>query len=207
MQALIICLTTLLLVACGGQEKLDALPAGATVLILGDSLSYGTGAKEGEDYPARLAQSTGWEIVNAGVPGDTSEQGLARLPDLLSAHEPKVLMVALGGNDFLTKAAASVTIANLKRIIEQGKVAGATVVLIAIPNFEPVKAALGGLEDHPLYAELAADMQVPLIENTFSDILSDNALKADYVHPNAKGYQQVERNLRSALKTLGLLAE
>ncbi|MFW5440686.1 MAG: GDSL-type esterase/lipase family protein [Methylophilaceae bacterium] len=199
-------LLTLVLIACGGSEKLPAIPAGSTVLILGDSLSYGTGADKGQDYPTLLAKNTAWNIVNAGVPGDTSEQGLARLPGLLEQHQPIVLMIALGGNDFLRKVAVSETFANLKKIIQTAQSKNRTILLIAIPDYQPVKAAFGGLEDHSLYATLAEEMQVPLLEGIFSPVLSKNALKTDYVHPNAQGYQAVEVQLRESLAELGLVA-
>ena len=105
---LAICFITCCLAACNSKEKLPAIPAGSTVLILGDSLSFGTGAGKGQDYPTLLAVNTGWNIINAGVPGDTSAQGLARLPDLLEVHQPTVLMVELGGNDFLMRHPATV---------------------------------------------------------------------------------------------------
>ena len=95
-----------LLTACGKPAH-EPIPAGATVLILGDSISYGTGANKGEDYPTLLAARTGWNIVNAGVPGDTSAGGLERLPDLLEEHAPKFVIVELGGNDFLQQQASS----------------------------------------------------------------------------------------------------
>lgn len=77
---------TLVLVACSSAPKLAVIPVGTTVLILGDSLSYGTGVAEGQDYPSLLAQYSGWDIVNAGTSGNTSAQGLARLPGLLDGH-------------------------------------------------------------------------------------------------------------------------
>ncbi len=206
-QCIIMCMLIVMVTACGDSEKLPAIPAGSTVLILGDSLSFGTGADKGQDYPALLAKSSGWNIINAGVPGDTSAQGLTRLPSLLEAHQPAVLMVELGGNDFLTKVPVSETIANLKAIIQTGQSKGIAVTLIAIPDYQPVKAAFGGLEDHHLYSTLANEMQVPLIEDTFSSVLGKNSLKADYVHPNAAGYRQVEENLRESLQSLGLLAD
>lgn len=197
----------LIVTACGGGEKLAAIPAGSTVLILGDSLSFGTGAEKGQDYPTLLAKSSGWNVINAGVPGDTSAQGLARLPSLLEAHQPAFLVVELGGNDFLKKVPLSETIANLKTIIQTGQSKGITVTLIAIPDYQPIKAAFGGLEDHRLYSTLANEMQVSLVEDVFSSVLGKNSLKADYVHPNAAGYQQVEENLRESLQSLGLLAD
>lgn len=199
-------LITTILIACGSSEKLPAIPTGATVLILGDSLSYGTGASEGQDYPALLAQSTGWNIINAGIPGDTSAQGLARLPELLEEHQPKLLMIVLGGNDFLQKQPIAQTEANLRAIVQSAKSQNIPSLLIAIPDYQPIKAALGSLSDHALYAALAEDVQTPLVEDIFSPVLSKNSLKADYVHPNAQGYQAVEVALRKSLIELGLLA-
>jgi acyl-CoA thioesterase I len=195
------------LVACNSGQKLPILPPDSTVLILGDSLSYGTGATKGEDYPTLLAQSTGWRIVNAGVPGDTTEQGLARLPDLLAEHQPTLLMIELGGNDFLKKVPIAQTERNLKAIIEQAKRHQIRTLLIAIPDYQPVKAAFGGLSDHALYGKLSKETETPLIEEIFSEVLSKNALKADYVHPNAQGYRQVEAQLRASLIDLGLLKD
>src|SRR5512139_2848744 len=96
-----------LLAACGGERPYSALPANANVVILGDSLTYGTGAGKGEDYASILTASTGWNIINAGVPGDTSANGLERLPDLLTGQDAggqriDLLIVELGGNDFLS---------------------------------------------------------------------------------------------------------
>ncbi len=195
------------LVACNSEQKLPVLPPDSAVLILGDSLSYGTGATKGEDYPTLLAQNTGWRIVNAGVPGDTTAQGLARLPNLLLEHQPSLLIVELGGNDFLKKVPIAQTENNLKAIIEQAKHNQIMTLLIAIPDYQPAKAAFGGLSDHALYEKLSKETETPLIEEIFSEVLSNNALKADYVHPNAVGYQQVETKLRASLIDLGLFKE
>ncbi len=138
------------------------------------------------------------------MPGDTAADGLDRLPALLERYEPTLLMIELGGNDLLRKVAISETIANLKQLIQTTQSKNIATLLIAIPDYKPLKAAFGGLEDHALYATLAEEMQVSLIENAFSSVLSKHSLKADYVHPNAKGYQQVEKNLRESLTELGL---
>lgn len=196
---------TFTLLACSNEQKLASIPPDSTVLILGDSLSYGTGATKGEDYPTLLAQSTGWRIINAGVPGDTTEQGLARLSNLLVEHQPSLLVVELGGNDFLKKVPITETENNLKAIIEHAKHNQIKTLLIAIPDYQPVKAAFAGLSDHKLYEKLSQETDTPLIEDIFSEVLSNNALKADYVHPNAQGYLQVEAQLRASLIDLGLL--
>lgn len=195
-----------LIAACSENAKYAAIPKGATVLILGDSLSYGTGAKEGEDYPALLAKATGWSIVNKGIPGDTSAGGLERLPDLLTEYQPQLLIVELGGNDFLHQVPQSQTEANLKAILSLAKAQNIKTILLAIPEFNALRAAVGNLSDHPMYEKLATEMATPLITDVFSDVLSDKALKADQIHPNAAGYSKVNEKIYETLKKSGFVS-
>jgi acyl-CoA hydrolase len=195
-------------VACSKtEEKYAAIPQGATVLILGDSLSYGTGANAGtntgEDYPSLLATKTGWQIINAGVPGDTSADGLVRLPALLQKHQPKLLIVELGGNDFLHNVSQTNTVANLKAILAEAKATAVPTVMVAIPELSAFRAAVGNLQDHALYEALAQETNTPLISNVFSEVLSDNTLKADQIHANAKGYAVVSELLYRKLAEFG----
>ena len=196
----------LVLLACG--EKYPPQPAivqGATVLILGDSLSFGTGAKPEEAYPVLLEKTTGWHIVNAGVPGDTTSGGLQRLPDLLETHQPKLLLIELGGNDLLRQVSPKQIEENLKSIIAQAKTLGVPVALVAIPEISPFMAAVGNLSDHPLYARVAEETQVPLVTDVFSDVLSKRDLKSDQIHPNAQGYAVVASEMEKVLKALGFI--
>jgi acyl-CoA hydrolase len=206
MKKLIYLLFILILASCGShKEKYAAIPQGATVLILGDSLSYGTGANAGEDYPTLLAKTTGWNIINEGIPGDTSQGGLERLPALLEEHHPKLLIVELGGNDFLHQAPQSETLSNIKAILSLAKTQGVTTILMAIPEFSPLKAAVGNLSDHPLYEAIAKETTTPLIADVFADVLSDATLKSDQIHPNVQGYAQVSKNVATKLKLLGFV--
>lgn len=206
MKKLIYLLYIFTLVSCGKSvEKYAAIPQGSTVLILGDSLSYGTGANAGEDYPSLLAKTTAWKIINEGVPGDTTAGGLERLPALIQQHQPKLLIVELGGNDFLHKVPQTKIIANLKAILANAKAAGVPTALVAIPEVSALRAAIGNLQDHPLYEKLAQETATPLITEVFSAVLSDNVLKADQIHPNAKGYVEVGKIMDEKLKELGFL--
>lgn len=212
LQRVIFVFALLLLVACERDYRYAPLPTLSNVVILGDSLTYGTGAAEGEDYATLLANQTGWNVINAGVPGNTSSDGLARLQEFIDAHvsgEQKIdlLIVELGGNDFLKRLPQAELIENLKSILAQSKASGIQTALIAIPELSPVGAAFGTLSDHPLYKELAADTNTPLLEGVFTEVLSDNKLKADPIHPNAAGYQVVAESVLQALMDLGLLAQ
>lgn len=200
----ILCVLLIGLSACSKQEKYTAIPKGATVLVLGDSLTYGTGANEGEDYPTLLANKTGWVIVNAGVAGDTSAAGLERLPALLTKYQPQLLIVELGGNDILHQLPQTQTEVNLKAILSLTKAQNVKTVLVAIPEFNALKAAMGSLDDHPMYAAIAKENSTPLIKNIFSNVLSDRSLKADQVHPNAAGYAEVANKMHAACIDLGL---
>lgn len=198
--------------SCGKEHKFVPLPTTSNIVILGDSLTYGTGAGKGEDYASILASDTGWNVINAGVPGNTTSDGLARLTDFLDAHktgEQKIdfLIIELGGNDFLKRVPEEETVRNLKAILMQAKASSIQTALLAIPEYSPIGAAFGNLSDHPLYEKLAKETDTPLIEDLFSDVLAKNSLKADYIHPNAEGYRLVESNLREALIDLGFFAK
>lgn len=197
-------LLALLLAGCGGPKQ-PALPAGTVVLVLGDSITHGTGAAPGEDYPALLASRTGWQVINAGVPGDTTADALQRLPALLERHAPRLLLVELGGNDFLRHVPRPETRANLKAILDQAKAQGVTAVLVGMPSFNLLGAAVGSLSDHPLYQELAEETGTPIVQEVVADVLAREDLKADPIHPNAAGYRQLADSLAVALRAQGFV--
>ena len=194
------------LAACGRQRKLAAVPAGATVLALGDSITFGTGAPPEASYPSVLAGLTGWSIVNAGVPGDTSSGALARLPALMKDHAPKLVLLGIGGNDFLRRVPVAETRANIRALCQQAEAAGAQVLLIAIPEPSALAAVVRSLGDHALYAEIAGELKLPLHAGGWSTVLSDPALRSDPIHANAQGYEAFARGLAQRLRELGLLA-
>ena len=198
-------LTAATLAACGKKApKHTALPRGSAVLALGDSLTYGYGANPTESYPARLAELTGWTVTNGGVSGDTSAQALARLPELLREHTPRLVIISIGGNDFLRRQPENETRTNIRAIIQACKAAGAETLLVGVPGVG-VGAALGYPGDHPLYADLAKAENVPYYANGWSQILGKDALKSDQIHPNAAGYAEFARGLTAYLKENGWL--
>ena len=77
-------------------------------------------------------------------------------------------------------------------------------VLVAIPEFNALKAAMGNLDDHPMYEKIAEETATPLIKDVFSEVLSDRSLKADQIHPNKQGYALVAEKMLNSLKDLGL---
>ena len=194
-----------LLAACGRAPKLARLPAGSTVLAFGDSVTFGTGAAPGEDWPARLAALSGWRIVNAGVPGDTAEAGRQRIAALLEEHRPALVIVEIGGNDFLRRRPQATVKEDLRAIVAAARARGAQVVLVAVPELSLLGAVTRQPADAPIYAELGKEAKVPVIAGVFADTLGDPALRADAIHPNARGYERMAGAFHAALRKLGLL--
>jgi len=197
---------TALLGSCGKRRsaRVQPLPAGSVVLALGDSITYGTGAAPEAAYPAQLAQLTGWHVVNAGVPGDTSAQALARLPGLLAEHQPALVIASIGGNDFLRRLPEADTEVNLRRIAALAREAGAQVLLVAVPRPTLAAAAGAGLSDHPLYDRVAAELALPLHAGGWAHVLGNEQLKSDQIHANAAGYRAFAEGLATSLRATGL---
>ncbi len=194
--------------ACGKKAAVlsgQRLPAGAKVLALGDSITQGVGAAPELAYPAVLASLTGLNVVNGGVSGDVSAQALERLPVLLAEHQPALVIVSIGGNDFLRRVAAQETTTHIRRIVVASQQAGAQVLLVAVPQ-PTLGAAMGaGLSDHPLYAALARELKLPLHAGGWAKVLGDEALKSDQIHANAAGYQVFAQGLAATLRAAGFL--
>ena len=183
----------------GGSPKLSKLPADAVVLAFGDSLTFGTGAQPETSYPAVLEKLIGRKVWSAGVPGEVSAAGLARLPSALDYYQPRLLILCHGGNDFLRKLGDTQAAENLRAMIRLAKQRGIDVVLIAVPK--------PGLFPSPpdFYAEIAKEFRLPYEDAALKAILRDNELKSDIAHPNAKGYAKLAEAVAAALKKSGAL--
>ena len=186
-----------LLGSCSKTPQISALANDDVVLAFGDSLTFGTGATPDESYPAQLQTLIDRKVVNAGVPGEISSDGLQRLPALLDEVKPKLLILCHGGNDFLRKLGEANAAANVRAMIKLAKDKGIGVVLIATPK--------PGLSISPpeFYAELAKEFAIPFNDDALKSVLRDNDLKSDLIHPNAKGYAQIAGTLAKLLKKSG----
>lgn len=199
-------IATALLAACGQRtSKARPIAAGSTVLALGDSLTSGVGADAATAYPAVLQELTGWQVVNGGVSGDTSAQALARLPALLDKNRPQLVIVGIGGNDFLRQMSAAAARGNIRAICRTATDSGAQVMLVAVPQFSLLAASTGRLTNHPLYAELAGELKLPLHEGGWAEVLGNARLRSDQIHANAQGYRQFAEGLAQQMRKAGLL--
>jgi len=206
MRLFLLAIFLLLLAACSSSPRFTPFPAGTPVLAFGDSVTYGTGAGPGEDYPSRLATRTGWVMTNAGISGDTAFEARSRIRETLEQTRPAVVLVELGGNDFLRRRSDSAIKEDLRFILSAVRQSGAVPVLVSVPRFSVLGVAVGALPDSEIYAELAKEEKVLLVKRVFADVLSDPALKSDQIHPNAEGYRKLAEGVSKALVKEGLLA-
>lgn len=168
---------------------------GTAIVAFGDSLTAGYGAAPGEDFPSRLAAIDSVSIANAGKSGDTTESALARIDDVVAMH-PRIVIVGLGGNDFLNGIAIQTTEANLRTIVRTMQSAGAMVVLLGF-RFPSLTANY-----EAMYKRVAKEEGCLLVEKTLSGILTNPALRSDQIHPNARGYDLMAQRIAGPLKKL-----
>jgi acyl-CoA thioesterase-1 len=169
------------------------LRSGGATVCFGDSLTYGTGASKGMDYPSQLSRMIGLPVMNAGVPGDTTATALKRLNGVLDA-QPWVVLITLGGNDLKNGISRQTAFDNLRAIIRAIQAEGALVIIggIDIPLFGK------GFGD--AYRELAEETGSVLIPNVFDGIMGSPNLMSDPIHPNSQGYTVMAQHFFRALQ-------
>jgi len=169
------------------------------VLAFGDSLTFGTGATEAESYPAQLESMIGRRVVRAGVPGEVTTQALARLPSALDEHAPRLVLLCIGGNDFLRRLGNAQAERNVREMVRLARSRGVAVMLIGTP--EP------GFTVTPpaFYSSIAKEFRLPYEEGIIGEVLKDASLKADPIHPNARGYRLIAERVADQLKRSGAI--
>lgn len=193
-----ICLL-LTLAGCGGGERLDRLPADATILAFGDSLTFGTGVSAGASYPSVLADLTGLEVIRSGVPGEVSGRGVERLREVLETTDPDLVILCHGGNDVLRRMSLSAAERNVRQMVELARDDGAQVILVAVPKIGLFPSALDFFET------IGAELDVPVESDVVSELLSDPAMKSDQVHFNGAGYRRMAEAIVDLFEREGAL--
>jgi lysophospholipase L1-like esterase len=174
------------------QVKKKSIPY-ETIICFGDSLTFGTGAVPGMDYPSQLSKMISKPVINAGAPGDTTASALTRLQHDVLSRSPDMVLITLGGNDLKNGVAKDVAFKNLKRIVKSIQGQGARVVI-------------GGLR-FPLrdrgfargYKDLADQTGAVLIPDIFKDIIGNRSLMSDPIHPNGNGYKIMAQRFLEAM--------
>lgn len=172
-------------------------PKGATIVALGDSLTDGVGASSHEkNYIGLLNSRLNIRIINKGIAGNTTEDALRRLENDVFTLKPDIVIVQLGGNDYLKKIPEQETFSNLMQIIQQIQSHGAVVILLGVR---------GGLL-HDKFSEdfenLAKNTGCILVPNILDGIIGNNKLMSDQVHPNDEGYLKIADKVAMAIAGL-----
>lgn len=192
-------LMTLLASCNNNDQKLTPLRPNDVVLAFGDSLTTGVGTRPELSYPVQLSRFLARKVVNAGVPGEVSAEGARRLPGLLDQVKPELVIICHGGNDILRKLDRGELRSNLRRMYEAANQRDIDVIMIAVPQ-------LGfGLEDVKLYQELAAELQIPVLQGALGKLLADNQFKSDLTHLNGQGYRKLAEAVADLLAENGAL--
>ena len=174
-----------LLQGCADSPSLDYVPEDGIIVAFGDSLTVGVGAPINDSYPSELARLSQRRVVNAGVSGEVTKEGLSRLPAILDEFQPRLVILLEGGNDILKGKDLALTKANLSAMINMIKNHKADVVLIGVPE----KKLFSDVA--PIYEELAEEYGIILLDDTLSGLLKNNKYKSDPIHLNAQGYKKL----------------
>jgi len=188
----------LMLLGCSG-DRLPKLDQGATILAFGDSLTAGVGTNKEKSYPAQLSRMSRLEVINAGVSGETTRQGVTRFKTLVDDLYPDLIILLEGGNDILRNYPESETKANLASMIKHASGKQIPIVLIGVPKKSLFSSSAS------FYKELADEYQLVLDDESISDIIKSPSLKSDSVHFNQAGYQELAERIFQLLKSNGAI--
>lgn len=187
------------LLSCGGEgyDRIRNLrSAGQTIICFGDSLTEGVGASQGEDYPSVLSRLIAAPVVNAGHRGDTTADALNRLARDVLEKNPRLVILLLGGNDFLRQVPAGDTRKNLETIVQRIQERGAMVAITGM------KLGLFTDEYGAMMENIAEKFGALLVPQVTKGILTDSKLKSDPIHPNGAGYRLIAERVAEKVKPL-----
>ncbi len=192
---ILLILTILAVWGCGSPVA-NLGSKGKTIVCFGDSLTAGLGADPGQDYPSVLRSHVDLPVINAGIDGNTTRDALQRLDKDVLAHDPKIVIITLGGNDFLDGFAKEETLKNMAEIIDRIQAQGAMVV------WATVKTGLLGDGYAKDFAKLAREKRIVLIPDILNGIMFNPQYKYDQIHPNSAGYRIMAERIEAGLKPL-----
>lgn len=181
------------LCGCAKPEIKNLDAQGSSIICFGDSITFGYGANAGEDYPMVLGKLVRLPVINSGVDGDTTFAALERLENDVLNKNPRLVIVEFCGNDFIKKIPKENTVKNLAKIIDRIQERGAMVALADISAgvfFQEYRAA---------FKKLAAQKKAIFIPVLLNKIVTNPAMKSDFFHPNARGYQVIAKRVYQAI--------
>ena len=185
-------LAYVLLTACGGPAPVT--PSGENIICFGDSLTFGTGATRDKSYPAQLAEMIGQPVINSGIPGDTTDRALQRLERDVLSKSPRIVLITLGGNDLKNGVDKKTAFKNLKEIVAAIQARDALVVIGGIKLLFWDR----GYEDE--YEKLAEETGSLMVPDILGELMGNEELMHDTIHPNAAGYKIMAKKFYKAIE-------
>lgn len=179
---------------CAKQEIKNVDSPGKTIVCFGDSLTHGYGVEPGEDYPSVLAKMVSPPLINAGVNSNTTPEALQRMDTDVLAHNPKLVIIEFGCNDFLKQIPADVTSQNIGSMIDRIQRKGAMVAIV------DVSAGILFKEYQSLLRDIARAKRAIFIPNVLYNVTTNPSLKSDFVHPNAQGYALIAQRILKVIQ-------
>jgi lysophospholipase L1-like esterase len=169
-------------------------PAGENIICFGDSLTYGTGASQGMDYPSQLSRRIGRPVINAGIPGDTTSTALARLERDVLERSPRIVLITLGGNDLKNRQDRDRAFRNLKAIITSMQAQGALVIVGGLD------VPVWGRGFQEQYRKVSEETGAVLVPDVLKGLLGNPEKMSDAIHPNDTGYGIMAGYFHEAMK-------
>jgi acyl-CoA thioesterase I len=177
----------------GEKDPRITMPTnGAGIIVFGDSLVSGVGASPGNGFVAVMERELGQPIANAGFPGDTTVTAQLRYQNDVLDKNPRIVVILLGGNDFLARISRDRTIGNLRSMVEEAQAQGAGVVLVG------VRKAIYSSD----YKRIAQETGAVYVPNVLDETFGRQELMADPIHPNDAGYRVFANRILPAIKQL-----
>lgn len=195
---ILLTLFVLSLVGCG-KKQFTPLDSSATIVAFGDSLTFGIGASESKDFPTILQNLAGLEVINSGISGETTTQGLERFQSVLDEYSPELIVLLEGGNDILRNQSAEITKRNLAKMIQIAQSSGIEVILIGVPEKKLFSSSA------PLYGELSEQYDLVFDGEVLSELLRNAQFKSDPIHLNNSGYEKLANTVYQILQQHGAL--
>jgi lysophospholipase L1-like esterase len=187
-----------IITACS-KPYFTKLSSDGTILAFGDSLTAGNGTSSENSYPSVLSQISGHKVINAGISGETTEQGAARFARVLQETHPQLVILMEGGNDILRNISPQDTKRNLESMIKQAQLQQVQILLVGIPS----KSLFSSHAE--FYDDLAKQYNLLLDDNSVAKLEKSPEYKSDEVHFNQQGYKILAERLYDALKKNGAL--
>lgn len=181
------------LAGCEKVEIKNINSTGKNIICFGDSLTFGYGANQGEDYPAALAKLTGIPVINAGKDADTTYEALKRIESDVLNKEPRLVIIEFCGNDFLKKIPIKTTVENIRKMIAEIQGQGSMVAIVDI------SAGLFFKDYGASFKNLSLQTNSIFIPKVMEGVITNPSMKSDFLHPNANGYKIIAQRINDAI--------